>query len=196
MIFTETPVEGAFIIDLEPLADSRGFFARAFCAREFEKHGLKMPIAQANISVTRKRGTIRGFHYTVPPAAEAKLVRCVRGEIYNVIADIRRDSPSFLRHFAVQLGGENRKALFVPEMVANGFQTLTDDVEVHYLMSEFYLPEVQRGLRYNDPELNITWPLPVSEISENDLRLPFLADEAKTTSPSRIPCQAESVESV
>lgn len=178
MIFTETSVKGAFIIDLEPHTDTRGFFARMFCAREFATHGLSMPIVQANISFTRKRGTIRGFHYTVPPAAEAKLVRCVRGEIYNVIVDLRRDSPTFLRHFAVQLKAENRKALFVPEVVANAFQTLTDDVEIHYLMSEFYLPEVQRGLRYNDPALNITWPLPVSEISERDLQLPLLTEPA------------------
>jgi len=134
-----------------------------------------MPVTQINISFTRKSGTIRGLHYSIPPAAEAKLVRCVRGEVYKVIVDLRKDSPTFLRHFAIQLDAENRKALFVPEMVANGFQTLTDDVEVHYLMNEFYLPEVQRGLRYNDPVLNIPWPLPVSEISERDLQLPFWA---------------------
>jgi dTDP-4-dehydrorhamnose 3,5-epimerase len=179
MIFTETPVIGAYIIDLEPHADSRGFFSRAFCAREFEAHGLNMPVVQVNISYTKKRGTIRGLHYTVPPAAEAKLARCVRGEIYNVMVDVRRDSPTFLRHFAVQLNAENRKALFIPQMVANGFQTLTEDVEVHYLMSEFYVPEVQRGLRYNDPALNIDWPLPVSEISERDLQLPCLVDQGK-----------------
>lgn len=177
MIFIETPVKGAFVIDLEPHSDNRGFFARNFCVREFEAHGLNMPIVQANISFTSKRGTIRGFHYTVPPAAEAKLVRCVRGEIYNVLVDLRRDSPTFLRHFAIQLTAENRKALFVPKMVANGFQTLTDDVEIHYLMSEFYVPEVQRGLRYDDPMLNIAWPLPVSEISERDMKFPLWADQ-------------------
>ena len=117
MIFTETPVKGAFIIDLEPHTDNRGFFARAFCAREFEARGLKMPVAQINISFTRKRGTIRGFHYTVPPAAEVKLVRCVRGEIYNVIIDLRKYSPTFLSYFAIHLDAGNRKALFVPEMV-------------------------------------------------------------------------------
>lgn len=176
MIFSETPIKGAFVIDLKLSKDKRGFFARMFCARVFETRGLEMPVVQTNMSFTRNKGTIRGLHYSVPPAAEKKLVRCVRGEIYNVIVDLRKNSPTFLNHFAIQLDAENRKALFVPEMVANGFQTLTDDVEVHYLMSEFYLPEVQRGLRYNDPALNLSWPLPVSEISERDLQLPLLSE--------------------
>jgi dTDP-4-dehydrorhamnose 3,5-epimerase len=182
MIFTETSVKGAFVIDLEPHMDNRGFFARSFCAREFEAHGLKMSVVQANISFTQKKGTIRGLHYSVPPTAEAKLVRCIKGSIFDVIVDLRRDSPTYLRHFAVKLAAESRKALFVPEMVAVGFQSLTDDVEVHYLMSEFYVPEVQRGLRYDDPMLKIAWPLPVREISERDLQLPFWADQERAGS--------------
>lgn len=181
MKFLETPIRGAFIIDLNPIPDNRGFFARAFCGREFKSRGLKMPVAQMNISFTLKSGTIRGLHYTVPPAAEAKLVRCVRGEIFDVIVDVRKDSPTFLRHFAIQLNAESRKALYIPEMVAQGCQSLTDNVEIHYLMSEYYQPEVQRGLRYDDPILNIAWPLPVSEISERDMQWPFWADEDNTS---------------
>lgn len=176
MVFTETPVKGAMVIDLEPYTDNRGFFARVICARELKINGLKMPIVQENLSFNRKKGTVRGLHYSVPPAAEAKLVRCLRGEIYDVIVDMRRDSPTFLRPFAIKLTAANRKALYVPEMVAHGFQTLTDDVDVYYHMSAFYRPEVQRGLRYDDPVLDLAWPLPVSEISEKDLHLPFLSD--------------------
>lgn len=177
MVFTETPIKGAFIIDLQPHTDKRGFFARVFCARELATIGIKMQIVQTNLSFNRKKGTLRGLHYSVPPAAEAKLVRCLKGGIFDVIVDIRKDSPTFLTKFALELTAENRKALYVPEMVVHGFQTLTDDVEVYYQMSEFYLPEVQRGLRYDDPTLNIAWPLPVSEISERDLQLPFWADQ-------------------
>jgi dTDP-4-dehydrorhamnose 3,5-epimerase len=179
MVFTETPIKGAYVIDLEPHTDNRGFFARVFCARELAINGLTMQIVQTNLSLNRKKGTLRGMHYSVPPAAEAKLVRCFKGGIYDVIVDIRRDSPTFLTKFAIELTAANRKALYIPEMVAHGFQTLTDDVEVYYQMSQFYVPEVQRGLRYDDPVLNIDWPLPVSEISEKDLQLPFWNDQMK-----------------
>lgn len=185
MVFTKTPIKGAFVIDLEPHRDNRGFFARVFCARELKFNGLKMPIVQENLSFNRKRGTVRGLHYSVPPAAEAKLVRCIKGEIFDVIVDIRRDSPTFLSQFTIELTAKNRKALYVPEMVAHGFQTLTDDVEVYYQMSEFYLPKAQRGLRYDDPLLNIGWPLPVSEISEKDLQLPFWVDNLEEASKAR-----------
>ena len=177
MLFRKTPVKGAFVIELEPHTDNRGFFARVICARELTINGLKMPIVQENLSFNRKKGTVRGLHYSVPPAAEAKLVRCIKGKIFDVIVDIRRNSPTFLRQFAIELTETNRKALYIPEMVAHGFQTLTDDVEVYYHMSEFYLPEVQRGLYYDDPMLNIDWPLPVSEISEKDLQLQLLSDQ-------------------
>jgi len=185
MVFTETPVKGAYVIDLEPHTDNRGFFARVFCVRELAINGLKMSIVQTNLSFNRKKGTLRGLHYSVPPAAEAKLVRCIKGGIYDVIVDIRRNSPTFLRQFAIELTAKNRKALYVPEMVAHGFQTLADDVEVYYQMGEFYISEVQRGIRYDDPELNITWPLAVSEISEKDLQLPFLAEYLEEAARAR-----------
>ncbi len=174
MRVTETTLKGVFIVDLEPRQDSRGLFARTFCVREFEALGLRTAIAQCNLSVTYRRGTIRGMHYLAPPAAEAKLVRCVRGAIFDVVVDMHPDSASFASHISVELTAENRRALYVPEMVAHGFQTLTDDVEVIYQMSDFYAPECERGLRYDDPALNIQWPLPVTEISDKDASWPYL----------------------
>lgn len=174
MIFTETELKGAFIIDLEEKHDHRGFFARTFCAQEFEAHGLKSVVAQCNLSFNHKKGTLRGMHYQIPPAAETKLVRCTRGAIYDVIIDMRPESPSFLSFIGVELTALNHRALYVPEMFAHGYQTLTDDAEVAYQVSEFYTPGYERGLRYDDPFFNIDWPLEVMEISEKDQNWPLM----------------------
>lgn len=173
MIFHETPLPGVVVVELERRADSRGSFARAFCAREFAEHGLNPKIAQCNLSATARRGTLRGMHYSLPPAAEAKLVRCVRGAIYDVALDLRPDSPTFLQHFAIELSAANGLALFIPEGCAHGQQSLVDDVEVFYQMSEFFVPDVQRGVRHDDPAFAIVWPLPVSEISDRDRTWPW-----------------------
>jgi dTDP-4-dehydrorhamnose 3,5-epimerase len=176
--FTETKLKGAFIIELEPHYDDRGFFARTFCAREFERHGLKPVVAQCNLSFNKKKGTLRGMHYQVAPVTEAKLVRCIRGAIYDVIIDLRPDTPTYGMFIGVELSAKNRRALYVPDMFAHGFQTLADETEVLYQMSEFYTPGYGRGLRYDDPALNIEWPLPVSEIAEKDASWPLFRRES------------------
>lgn len=180
MIFTETRLAGAQVIDVERFQDERGFFARAFCAREFGENGLKPAVAQCNLSFSDREGTLRGMHYQVSPAAETKLVRCIRGAIYDVIVDLRPESDTYLQHFGTELSAENRRALYVPEMCAHGFQSLTDDTEILYLVSEFYTPECERGLRYDDPVLGIEWPLPVRAISEKDATWPLLPIGVKT----------------
>lgn len=174
MKFTETKLKGAYIIELEEKPDHRGFFARTFCAKEFEDHGLKPVVAQCNLSYNHKKGTMRGMHYQVPPAAETKLVRCTRGTIYDVIIDMRPESPTYLSHVGVELSQDNRRALYVPEMFAHGYQALTDGAEVVYQVGEFYTPGYERGLRYNDPFFNIQWPTEVTEISEKDANWPFM----------------------
>lgn len=172
MIFTETPLAGAYLIDLESHQDERGFFARTYCRREFEKRGLNPEVVQCNTSFNHKAGTVRGMHHQRPPASEAKLVRCIRGAIVDVIVDLRTASPSYGKHFAAELTAENRRALFVPECFAHGFQTLSDNTEVYYQMSAFYEPSSGAGYRYDDPRLAISWPLPISVISETDLSWP------------------------
>lgn len=179
MIFSETKLQGAFIIDLEQKADHRGFFARTFCIQEFTDHDLTPTVVQCNLSFNYKRGTLRGMHYQVAPAMEAKLVRCVQGGIYDVIIDLRPDSPTYLQHIGVELTAENRRALYVPERFAHGYQTLTDGAEVIYQVSEFYTPECEGGLRYSDPALGIEWPLPVTEISQKDSSWPLLKSPAQ-----------------
>jgi dTDP-4-dehydrorhamnose 3,5-epimerase len=168
MIFTETKLKGAFIIDLELKADDRGAFARTFCMKEFEQHGLKPTVAQCNLSFNYKAGTLRGMHYQVPPAAETKLVRCTKGAIYDVIIDMRPDSPTYMQHIGVELTADNRRALYVPELFAHGYQALTDDAEVVYQVGEFYTPGYERGIRYDDPAFEIEWPMPVTVISPKD----------------------------
>lgn len=168
MKFVPTGLEGAFVIELEPIADERGFFARSFCMREFEEHGLKSFTAQCNLSFNHRAGTLRGMHYQLPPAGETKLVRCTRGAIHDVIIDLRPDSPTYLQHFGVELSEDNRRALYVPELFAHGYQALTDGAEVSYQVSEFYTPGMERGLRYDDPRFGIDWPLEVTAISEKD----------------------------
>lgn len=168
MIFTETKLKGAFIIDLERRADERGFFARAFCQNEFREHGLKPSIAQANIASNLKKGTLRGMHFQYPPAAETKLVRCTRGAILDIIVDLRPESPTYLEHIEVELNEENMSALYVPERFAHGYQALRDGTDTSYQVGEFYTPDAEGGLKYDDPELGLRWPLPVSVISPKD----------------------------
>ena len=168
MQFTETKLKGAYVIDLERRDDSRGFFARAFCQKEFATHGLKPVIAQANVAYNFKKGTLRGMHFQFPPAAETKLVRCTRGWILDIIVDLRPESPTYLEHIAVELNEENGRALYVPERFAHGYQTLRDNTETSYQVGEFYTPGTEGGLRYDDPGLGLTWPLPVTVMSEKD----------------------------
>lgn len=173
MIFTGTQLKDAFIIDLEQRQDNRGFFARTFCAQEFTVHGLKPTVAQANLSFNYKKGTLRGMHYQTAPATETKLVRCTQGAIYDVIIDLRPDSPTYLLHIGVELTADNHRALYVPEMFAHGYQALTDETEVLYQVGEFYTPGYECGLRYDDPTFGINWPLSVSEISHKDTAWPL-----------------------
>jgi dTDP-4-dehydrorhamnose 3,5-epimerase len=172
VIFTETPLAGAFVLDLEKRGDDRGFFARTFCQHEFTDHGLEPVVAQCNLSWNARAGTLRGMHYQLPPAAETKLVRCTSGAIYDVIVDLREDSPTYLQHFGVELTAENRRALYIPPGCAHGFQTLIDDSEVLYLMTEFYVPELARGVRWNDPVFGVEWPIADPTISERDATYP------------------------
>jgi dTDP-4-dehydrorhamnose 3,5-epimerase len=168
MIFTETKLPGAFIIDLQRHEDNRGFFARGFCQKEFEQHGLKPFIAQANVAFNRVRGTLRGMHFQFPPYAETKTVRCTRGGIVDIIVDLRPESPTYLQHVAVELTADNHRAIYIPERFAHGYQTLEDSTETSYQVGEFYAPGTEGGLRYDDPRLMLQWPLPVSEMSEKD----------------------------
>lgn len=172
MKITETPLLDAWVVDLDLLQDARGFFARTFCAREFEAQGLKPVVAQGNVSFNHKEGTLRGMHYQVPPAAETKLVRCTAGAIYDVIIDLRADSPTYLQHFGIELTAENRKALYVPEMFAHGYLTLSDGAEVIYQVGEFYSPGYERGIRYDDARFGIDWPAAINVISDKDANWP------------------------
>jgi len=168
MIFTETKLKGAFTIDLERREDSRGFFARAFCQREFQDHGLEPIIAQANIAFNKTKGTLRGMHFQYPPAAETKLVRCTRGAILDIIVDLRPESPTYMGHVAVELSADNYRSLYVPERFAHGYQVLEDRTETSYQVGEFYTPGAEGGLLYSDSRLGLVWPLPVGEISPKD----------------------------
>jgi len=179
VIFTETKLKGAFIIDLERRVDSRGFFARAFCQNEFKAHGLKIEIAQANIASNLKKGTIRGMHFQYPPAAETKLVRCTRGGILDIIVDLRPESTTYLKHVSIELSEDNQRALYVPERFAHGYQALCDNTDTSYQVGEFYTPEAEAGLMYNDPRLGLSWPMPVTVISEKDRKFPSL-DQVET----------------
>jgi dTDP-4-dehydrorhamnose 3,5-epimerase len=168
MIFSETKLKGAFVLDVERREDSRGFFGRVFCQHEFADHGLKPLIAQGNIAFNKRKGTLRGMHFQYPPAAETKLVRATRGAILDIIVDLRPESPTFLEHVAVELTAENHRALYVPERFAHGYQVLEDETETSYQVGEFYAPDCEGGLRYDDPRLDLQWPLPVAELSAKD----------------------------
>jgi dTDP-4-dehydrorhamnose 3,5-epimerase len=174
MIFAKTALPGAYVIELEVRPDSRGFFARAFCQKEFEAHGLKPVIAQANVAFNHKKGTLRGMHFQFPPTAETKVVRCTRGAILDIIVDLRPESPTYLQHIAVELSEDNHRALYVPERFAHGYQVLQDKTETSYQVGEFYAPGSEGGLLYSDPRLRLSWPLPVSVISEKDAAWPPL----------------------
>jgi dTDP-4-dehydrorhamnose 3,5-epimerase len=172
MVFTEAGLSGAFFLDIERHTDERGFFARTWCRREFAAHGLKSEFVQGNISQNRTKGTLRGMHYQAHPHEEAKLVRCTRGAVYDVIIDLRPDSATFLGHVGTVLSDKNHRALYVPEGFAHGFLTLTDDAEVAYEMAQFYEGAAGRGVRWNDPAFGISWPEPVVVISERDRTYP------------------------
>lgn len=168
MKFVETSLPGAYTIELEKFSDDRGFFARGWCAHEFENHGLASFTAQANISFNYKKGTLRGMHYQVAPYEEVKLVRCISGSLYDVIIDIRKESPTYGKHFGVELSAKNRLMLYVPAGFAHGFQTLEDNTEAFYQVSEFYTPSAEHGIRYDDSKFEIQWPCRLSNISEKD----------------------------
>jgi len=168
VLFTETQLKGAHIIELEKLSDERGFFARAWCQKEFEAQGLTAIVVQANVSFNKKKGTLRGMHYQITPYEETKLVRCTRGAIYDVIIDLRPDSPTYKQWVGVELTAENYKMLYVAENFAHGFQTLQDNTEVTYQVSQFYAPGSESGIRWDDPTFGIEWPIEVQVISEKD----------------------------
>ncbi len=173
MIFTQTLLPGAFVIDLERREDARGFFARTWCREEFAAHGLNTDMAQCSVSFNRARGTVRGMHYQTKPYVETKIVRCTMGAIYDVIIDLRADSATYLRWTATELTAENRRMLYIPVGMAHGFQTLTEDAEVFYQISEFYHPESAQGVRWNDPFFGIPWPLMDAVVSVRDSGYPL-----------------------
>jgi dTDP-4-dehydrorhamnose 3,5-epimerase len=177
--FVETKLKGAFIVEPEPIADDRGYFARAFDASLFEQHGMNPVTAQANLSHNHRRGTMRGMHYQLPPATETKFIRCVRGAIYDVIVDMRPDSPTYRQHVGVELSADNAKALYVPGMFAHAYLTLEDDSGVIYQVGEYYTPGQERGLRYDDPALGIEWPIPVEVVSDKDRSWPLLEESGQ-----------------
>jgi dTDP-4-dehydrorhamnose 3,5-epimerase len=168
MIFTETPLKGAYLIDLEKRGDERGFFARVFCEREFAQKGLVTRIVHVNNSLSARKGTLRGMHYQLAPKAETKVVRCIRGALHDVILDLRPDSPTFGRTFGGDLTAENRRMLYIPKGFAHGFITLADDTEAFYLVDEVYAPEYERGVRWDDPRFAIPWPAQPVVISDKD----------------------------
>jgi dTDP-4-dehydrorhamnose 3,5-epimerase len=172
MRFIETGMPGAFVVDVEPVVDERGLFARSWCTHEFEEHGLNPRLVQCSVSLNHQKGTLRGMHYQIAPHQEAKLVRCTQGSLYDVIVDLRPESRTYLQHFGTELSASNHRALYVPEGFAHGYLTLADESEVFYQMSEFYAPAAARGVRWNDPALRISWPGPVVVISERDKSFP------------------------
>jgi dTDP-4-dehydrorhamnose 3,5-epimerase len=172
MNFTEIKLKDAYTIEIEKLKDNRGFFARAWCEKEFAAHGLTPVVHQANVSFNFKKGTLRGMHYQIAPYGEAKTVRCTRGRIFDVIIDLRKDSSTHMQWFGVELTADNYKMLYVPENFAHGFQTLEDNTEVTYNVSQFYTPGSERGIRWNDPMFNLEWPIEVQVISDKDKNWP------------------------
>jgi dTDP-4-dehydrorhamnose 3,5-epimerase len=176
MKFTETKLKGAFIVEIEKLSDDRGFFARSWCQKEFEAHGLDSNIVQANVSYNHQKGTLRGMHYQIEPYQECKLIRCTRGAIYDVIIDLRTDSPTYKQWTGVELTADNYTLFFVPQDFAHGFQTLIDETEITYQVSQFYTPGSERGIRFDDRVFNIRWPQEVTILSEKDKTWPDFVD--------------------
>lgn len=168
MFFTETSIKGAYLIDIRKIEDERGFFGRSFCSREFEKRGLKTAMVQTNISSTKHKGTLRGLHMQVAPHEEAKLVRCTKGAIYDVLVDLREDSPTYKQWYGIELTAENFRMLYLPEGCAHGYLTLVDDTDVMYQVSQYYAPDAERGFLWNDPAFAVEWPLQPEVISEKD----------------------------
>lgn len=179
MKFTPTTLEGAYIIDLEPFLDKRGVFVRTFCKEELKAIGFHSEIKQINQSITKKEGAFRGFHFQKQAFSEIKMVRCLKGSVLDIIIDIRKESPTFLQHFALNLSSENFKMIYIPKGFAHGFQTLSDDCELLYMHSEFYTPQSESGLNIHDPKLNIKLPLSITEISERDTNHPFITNNFK-----------------
>lgn len=178
MIFTPLELEQAWLIDIEPKQDERGFFARVWCRHELAAQGLDTEIAQESISLNHRRGTLRGFHFQNAPHAETKIVYCTRGAIFDVILDLRPQSPTLLRWQGIELSAGNHRAVYIPQGCAHAFQTLTDDAEVAYRISTFYAPQAGGGYRYDDPAFGVVWPLPISVISERDLSWPAYQAQA------------------
>ena len=176
MILTRTAIDGPVVVDLDRRSDDRGFFARTFCVSEFGAAGLSTEVEQSNLSFNHRAGTLRGMHFQVAPHPEAKLVRCIAGAVLDIVVDVRPGSPTWLQHVAVELSAENRRALYVPPYFAHGYQTLVDGAEVMYQVSGSYEPAAERGLRFDDPDLGLVWPLPVSMISAKDASWPLLAE--------------------
>jgi dTDP-4-dehydrorhamnose 3,5-epimerase len=174
MIFTPAPLKGSYIIDITPFSDSRGWFARTYCKKEFEEIGHTKEWVQLNHSFTKKKGAIRGMHYQIPPYSEIKMVRCIAGRVYDVIVDIRKDSPTFLQWFGTELSATNKKMLYIPEGFAHGFQTMTDDCELIYHHSAFFTSGAEGGISYNDAAVHIKWPLAITDLSERDSNHPLL----------------------
>ena len=178
MIFTETPIAGAWMIDPEPRGDERGFFARAWCQQEFASRGLGAAFVQCNDAFSRWQGTLRGLHYQADPHAEIKLMRCVRGAVFDVLVDLRPGSPTYLKWFGADLSADNRRMLYVPAGCAHGYQALADECEVLYPVSAFYAPAAERGVRWDDPAFRIAWPLPPAHMSDKDRQWPDYAPRA------------------
>jgi dTDP-4-dehydrorhamnose 3,5-epimerase len=176
MRFSETPLKGAYLIDLEKRADDRGFFARLFCEKEFAQHGLESRFVQVNNSLSTQRGTMRGMHYQLPPHGEVKVVRCVKGSLFDAIVDLRPKSPTYRKWFGAELTAENRTMMYVPVGFAHGFLTTSVDAEAFYLVSSFYAQEAERGLRFNDPAIGIQWPFEPIVVSAKDTAHPDFSE--------------------
>ena len=182
MIFRDTPLPGAYVLQPQRIEDQRGFFARIWCQRELREHGLKGELAQSNLGFSHRRGTLRGLHFQASPHAEVKIVRCTRGSVFDVIVDLRPDSPTYRRWFGVELSADNRHMLYVPEGCAQGYLTLADETEIYYHTTEFYHPESASGVRYDDPEFGIVWPREITVISQQDRQWPDYADRIQLSS--------------
>ena len=179
MKFSELDLKGAYLVEINKIEDDRGFFGRAWCKNEFDQHGLNSSVCQINTSYSHKKGTLRGMHYQVPPAPESKFIRCTSGSILDVIVDLRPESETFLQWTGIELSADNYRMVYVPERFAHGFVTLSDHSEVYYLATQFYTPAAERGLRWDDPALNILWPVSVEVISDKDKKHPAFNEQIK-----------------